>query len=136
MLNIFSNYQLINRVLAGPFPFQTVTRNSGLEFGLSYKREFDGVSIIQHTQLDWNAGFAGLPDALNNRKITAWDTQVVCMQYFANGATMDTCLVHGAPYMTFTYSNAVILLKSVKGDVTGFEWVVQGSLSSKESWRN
>jgi len=115
-----------SRTVAGPFPFQSVTRDTGLDFGISTARDFDGTSVHQRTLLEWRASFTGLPANLNNRKATGWDTQVVCLQYGGAGASMDTCLVPGSPYMTLTYTNAQVVLTSLQDDIIDFSWVTPG----------
>jgi endo-1,3(4)-beta-glucanase len=89
-------------------------------------REFDGTSIKVPTQKDWVVGIEGLPDNLDNRKATSWDTQTVCLQYSAGASTMDTCLVPGSPYMTFSFVNAGIRIMSDKGEITEFRWITPG----------
>lgn len=116
------------RTAAGPFPFQTATKNTGLFFGISDTRNFDGVSIHQNTQLDWYVSFAGLPEDLTHRKAKSWDTQTVCLQYFNDaGTTMDSCLVPGSPYMTFTFNNAAVIIGSLQSEITNFQWVTPGN---------
>jgi len=102
------------------------TRSTGLVFGISDTRDFDGVSIHVNTQFDWSAAFEGLPDEVNNRKALAWDTQTVSLQYFGAGATLDTYLVPGSPYMTLKYTNAAAVFTSLQEDITAFEWVTPG----------
>ncbi|KAI8075031.1 glycoside hydrolase family 81 protein [Gongronella butleri] len=114
-------------VVAGPFPFQCATLSSGLTFGLSDDRYFDGTSIHVDTQLDWTMGITGLPDGMNNRKATYWDTQAVCLRYFVGSGTMNTCLVQGSPYMTFEFNNAPVTLASANGPIQNFEWTTQGT---------
>jgi len=118
----------IYRVAAGPFPFQSATTNTGLSFGISDNRQFDGTSLKQPTQLDWSVGFVGLPNSITNRKALSWDTQTVCLQYFnsAGSTTMNSCLVPGSPYMTLTFTNAAVTLNSLKGSITSFQWVTTG----------
>jgi endo-1,3(4)-beta-glucanase len=116
----------MNREAAGPFPFETQTLNTGLAFGVSTVRTFEGSSIHQRTNLEWTLGVSGLPDALNNRKAVSWDTQVICLQYFSGTAKMDFCLVPGSPYMTATFTNAAVNLTSMKGIITDIEWVTPG----------
>ncbi|CAL8124059.1 unnamed protein product [Orchesella dallaii] len=114
--------------VAGPFPFQVATTANGLIVGLSDNREFDGTSIKVNTQQDWTVGIADLPNDLSHRKATSWDTQTVCLQYFNNaGATMDTCLVPGSPYLSFKFNNAQVILTSNKDAITNFQWVTEGS---------
>ncbi len=106
----------------------TATLNTGLRFGIGDLREFDGVSVKVPTQRDWVASLGNLPDNLNNRKATSFDTQVVCLQYFnGQGGTLDSCLVPGSPYMTLKYTNAEIILISDGGPVTEFQWVNPGN---------
>lgn len=81
--------------------------------------------------MDWTASIVGLPNALDNRKATSWDTQVVCLQYIAGAGTMDTCLVPGSPYMTLVFGNAAISLTSHGGEITEFQWVTPGEYFSK-----
>jgi len=99
----------------------------GLVFGISDTREFDGTSVKVPTQRDWTASIGDLPNVKENRKAVSWDTQTVCLQYFNNaGATMDSCLVPGSPYMTLTFKNAAVVLTSTKGNIANFQWVNQG----------
>ena len=121
------------RVAAGPFPFQTVTRNTGLEFGLSDNRNFDGTSIHQNSQFDWRMSFSELSSNLQNRKAISWDTQTVCLRYLNGSATMDSCLVPGSPYMTFTFASAKVLITSLKGNA-GLTWVTQGNITAFYLW--
>lgn len=39
---------------------------------------------------------------------------------------MDTCLVPGSPYMTFTFVNAEVVITSNQGDIQAFSWVTEG----------
>lgn len=84
-------------------------------FGISTNRQFDGTSVKQPTQVDWHASFAERNGAFANHKATSFDTQAVTVQYFQNGATMDSYLVPGSAYMTFKYTAATPLLTSGKG---------------------
>jgi len=115
--------------LAGPFPFQSATRDTGLVFGISMNREFDGKSLKHPTSYDWSLTFTEHPKDLTHRKALSWDTQVVCLSYFNDGSssTMDTCMVPGSPYFTATYKNAQVRIESLQGDVTDFTWVSQGT---------
>ncbi|CAG7831711.1 unnamed protein product [Allacma fusca] len=112
--------------VAGPFPFQSKTTNLGLDFGISDHRAFDGTSIHVNTQLDWRAGYFGIPNNQNARKALSWDTQTVCLQYFNGGTTMESCLVPGSPYMTLKYRDAAVVLTSLNNDITNFQWVTPG----------
>ncbi|GAB5591707.1 hypothetical protein Unana1_06607 [Umbelopsis nana] len=114
--------------VAGPFPFESATTNITINFGISNKRDFDGTSIHQPTQTDWGVGIAGLPNDLNHRKATSWDTQTVCLQYFTDsGSTMSSCMVPGSPYMTFTFKNAAVTFNSLNGNLGGVQWVANGT---------
>lgn len=115
-------------VVAGPFPFQSATTNTGLMFGMADTRRFDGTSIHVDTQRDWTIGISGLPNDISHRKALSWDTQTVCLQYFNDAQnTMDSCLIPGSPYMTFTFNNAQVILTSNLGNVLSFEWITQGT---------
>ena len=120
---------IICSAAAGPFPLHAITRNTGLEFGLAVARDFDGTSIHQNVRTEWRVAFEGLPNALDNRKATSWDTQAVCLQYLGGASTFDSCLVPGSPYMTFTFNNAAVTLTSVKGNAN-FQWVTEGKNSA------
>ena len=119
---------MIYSAAAGPFPFHAITKNTGLEFGVAEGRDFDGTSIHQNVRTEWRVSFDGLPNTLDNRKATSWDTQVVCLQYQGGASTFDSCLVPGSPYMTFTFNNAAVQLTSVQGNAN-FQWVTEGNLT-------
>lgn len=104
-----------NATAAGPFPYESSLDGSGVLFGISTNRQFDGTSVKQPTQVDWHASFAEHNGAFANHKATSFDTQAVTVQYFQNGATMDSYLVPGSAYMTFKYTAATPLLTSGKG---------------------
>ncbi|KAI9277913.1 glycosyl hydrolase family 81-domain-containing protein, partial [Umbelopsis sp. AD052] len=113
--------------VSGPFPFESATTNTSIVFGISNKRDFDGTSIHQPTQNDWSVGIAGLPNDLQHRKATSWDTQTVCLQYFTDsGSTMSSCMAPGSPYMTFTFKNAVVNINSMNGNLGTITWVTAG----------
>lgn len=115
--------------VSGPFPFESATTNTSIVFGISNKRDFDGTSIHQPTQTDWSVGISGLPNDLLHRKATSWDTQTVCLQYFTgSGPTMSSCMVPGSPYMTFTFSNAVVNINSLNGNIGTITWVNAGKI--------
>jgi hypothetical protein len=117
--------------VAGPFPFESSTTNTTVNFGISNHRDFDGTSIHQPTQNDWGVGLSGAPNDLSHRKATSWDTQTVCLQYFTGtGATMSSCMVPGSPYMTFTFSNAIVNIQSLNGNLGTIQWVTTG----RNSW--
>ncbi|GAB5591706.1 hypothetical protein Unana1_06606 [Umbelopsis nana] len=114
--------------VSGPFPFESATTNTTINFGISNHRDFDGTSIHQPTQTDWGVGIVGLPNDLNHRKATSWDTQTVCLQYFTGtGATMSSCMVPGSPYMTFTFNNAAVTIQSLNGNLGNITWVNAGT---------
>lgn len=100
---------------AGPFPYQSSLDGSGVNFGLSTNRQFDGTSIKQPVQIDWHASFTEHSGTFANHKATSFDTQAVTVQYFQNGATMDSYLVPGSPFLTFKYTAATPLLNTVNG---------------------
>ncbi|OAA76585.1 Glycoside hydrolase, family 81 [Akanthomyces lecanii RCEF 1005] len=106
-----------NATAAGPFPYESSLDGSGVLFGISTNRQFDGTSVKQPTQVDWHASFAEHNGAFANHKATSFDTQTVTVQYFQNGASMDTYLVPGSPYMTFKYTAATPLLTSGNGGI-------------------
>lgn len=118
--------------VSGPFPFESATTNTTINFGISNHRDFDGTSIHQPTQTDWGVGIVGLPNDLNHRKATSWDTQTVCLQYFTGtGATMSSCMVPGSPYMTFTFNNAAVTIQSLNGNLGNITWVNAGEVHYK-----
>jgi endo-1,3(4)-beta-glucanase len=123
-----------NSVVAGPFPFMSCALDTGFQFGISNTRNFDGTSIIQTTQMDWEASYVQNPNSHTSHKATAWvrmrpkcpsitnqacqDTQSVTVKYFAaSGAGFTTYLVPGAPYITLNYNAATILLTSRNGNI-------------------
>jgi len=80
--------------------------------------------------MDLSVSIGKLDLSFGNRKATAWDTQTVSLQYAAtDGSTMSTTLVPGSPYMTFTFSNAQPILRSINGNIN-FKWDVTGNLLS------
>ena len=89
-------------------------------FGVSTKRDFDGTSIHQPTQTDWQASFSEHDGQFANHKALAFDEQTVTVQYFKGGATMNAYLVPGSPYMTFEYAGATPLLTSKNGGIKSF----------------
>ncbi|KAG6883475.1 hypothetical protein C0993_005963 [Termitomyces sp. T159_Od127] len=109
-----------NAIVAGPFPYQSHLGATGVEFGLSTSRNFDGVSIRQPSQTDWSVGFAEHDGNVLNRKALAWDSQSVTVQYFTGSSTMTSYLVPGSPYLTFSYSGATPKLQSANGAITSF----------------
>ncbi|KAJ7491185.1 glycoside hydrolase family 81 protein [Mycena latifolia] len=107
-----------NSVVAGPFPYMSCALDTGFQFGISNTRNFDGTSIIQTTQMDWEASYVQNPNTHTSHKATAWDTQSLTVKYFAaSGAGFTTYLVPGSPYMTFNYNAATILLTSRNGNI-------------------
>ncbi|KAF7323230.1 Glycoside hydrolase family 81 protein [Mycena chlorophos] len=107
-----------NSVVAGPFPYMSAALNTGLQFGLSNNRHFDGTSIIQTTQMDWQVSYVENPNTNTSHKTTGWDTQSVTIQYFASsGIGFETFLVPGSPYITLYYHTATILLTSENGNI-------------------
>ena len=89
-------------------------------FGISNNRQFDGTSIKQLTQTDWQVSFAEHSGAFANHKATAFDTQGVTVQYFQGGATMTFYAIPGSPYTTFQYNAATPLLTSMNGGIKSF----------------
>ncbi|KAJ6787751.1 hypothetical protein PWT90_04010 [Aphanocladium album] len=109
-----------NETAAGPFPYESSLDGSGVRFGISTNRQFDGTSVKQPTQVDWHASFAEHNGAFENHKATGFDTQSVTVRYFQNDATMDTYLVPGSPYMTFKYNGATPVFTSANGGIKSF----------------
>ncbi|KAI8633667.1 glycoside hydrolase family 81 protein [Xylariaceae sp. FL1651] len=109
-----------NAVAAGPFPYESSLDDTGVRFGISSDRQFDGTSIKQPTQIDWLAAFTEHSGSFSNHKATAFDTQSVTVQYFQGTSTMTAYLVPGSPYMTFEYKQATPLLTSVNGGIKSF----------------
>lgn len=106
--------------VAGPFPYQSSLSNTAIQFGVSTKRDFDGVSIHQPTQLDWGASFVEHAGGAADHKALRWDEQCVTVQYFQrNGTgTLTSALVPGSPYITLQYAAATPLLISRGGNIT------------------
>ncbi|KAJ7118867.1 glycoside hydrolase family 81 protein [Mycena epipterygia] len=105
-------------VVAGPFPYMSCALDTGIQLGISSTRNFDGTSVIQTTQMDWQASYVENPNTYTSHKATAWDTQSVTVKYFAaSGAGFTTYLVPGSPYMTFNYNAATIILTSTNGNI-------------------
>ncbi|KAI0452042.1 glycoside hydrolase family 81 protein [Xylaria acuta] len=109
-----------NEVAAGPFPYESSLDGTGVRFGISTDRQFDGTSVKQPTQIDWLAGFSEHSGSFSNHKATAFDTQSVTVQYFEGSASMSAYLVPGSPYMTFEYKQATPLLTSINGGIQSF----------------
>ena len=126
-------------VCAGPFPYQSSLTATGVKFGISNSRSFDGTSIKQPTQTDWTAGFSEHSGAASDHKALDWvrsiplpfcdisankdikkDTQTVTLQYFTGGRTMTSYMVPGSPYMTFEYKSATPKFTSGQGLITSF----------------
>ncbi|KAF7359182.1 Glycoside hydrolase family 81 protein [Mycena sanguinolenta] len=105
-------------IVAGPFPYESCALDTGFQFGISNTRTFDGTSIIQYTEMDWEASYVENPNTHTSHKATAWDTQTVTIKYFAaNGAGFTTYAVPGSPYITLDYNAATILLTSTNGNI-------------------
>ncbi|TRX92714.1 hypothetical protein FHL15_006388 [Xylaria flabelliformis] len=109
-----------NAVVAGPFPYESALNNTGIQFGVSSSRQFDGTSVKQPTQMDWRASFSEHQGSFSNHKATAFDTQSVTVQYFQGSSTLTAYLVPGSPYMTFEYKGATPLLTSINGGIKSF----------------
>ncbi|KAH6615497.1 glycosyl hydrolase family 81-domain-containing protein [Chaetomium sp. MPI-SDFR-AT-0129] len=109
-----------NATAAGPFPYESGLQGSGIQFGLSTARKFDGTSIQQPTQFDWLASFTEHQGAFENHKATAFDTQSVTVQYFEGSSTLTTYLVPGSPYITLEYDSATPSFKSLNGGIKTF----------------
>ncbi|KAI1753774.1 glycoside hydrolase family 81 protein [Xylaria castorea] len=109
-----------NAVAAGPFPYESSLNGMGVLFGISSSRQFDGTSVKQPTQMDWQASFAEQSGTFSNHKATAFDTQSVTVQYFQGSSIMNAYLVPGSPYMTFEYKQATPLLTSINGGISSF----------------
>ncbi|KAJ6620303.1 glycoside hydrolase family 81 protein [Mycena sp. CBHHK59/15] len=117
-------------VVAGPFPFMSRALDTGIQFGISNTRNFDGTSIIQTTQMDWEVSYVQNPNTHTSHKATAWDTQSVTVKYFAaSGAGFTTYLVPGSPYMTFNYNTATVLLTSRNGNILSINGKTIGTSS-------
>lgn len=105
---------------AGPFPYESQLQSTGVVFGVSNKRDFDGVSIHQWTQRDWQACFSEHSGNFANHKATTWDTQSVTVEYFQGSSSMAWYAVPGSPYVTFKYEAATPLLTSLNGNIVSF----------------
>ncbi|KAG5731890.1 Endo-1,3(4)-beta-glucanase 1 [Termitomyces sp. T112] len=117
-------------MVAGPFPYQSHLGATGIQFGVSSSRDFDGVSIHQPTQTDWSVGFVEHDGNIQNRKALSWDSQSVTVQYFTGSSAMTSYLIPGAPYLTFSYSGATPMLTSTNGAITSFAGNTLGSGAS------
>ncbi|KAF7353740.1 Glycoside hydrolase family 81 protein [Mycena venus] len=119
-----------NSVVAGPYPYMSCALDTGFQFGISNTRNFDGTSIIQTTQMDWEASYVQNPNTHTSHKATAWDTQSVTIKYFAsNGAGFTTYAVPGSPYITLNYNAATILLTSKNGNIVSINGNTIGTSS-------
>ncbi|KAF8191514.1 glycoside hydrolase family 81 protein [Mycena galopus ATCC 62051] len=117
-------------VVAGPFPYMSCALSTGFQFGISNTRTFDGTSIIQTTEMDWQASYVENPNTEASHKATAWDTQTVTIKYFtASGAGFTTYAVPGSPYITLNYQAATILLTSENGNILSINGNTIGSSS-------
>ncbi|KAH8161252.1 hypothetical protein CIB48_g6994 [Xylaria polymorpha] len=123
-----------NEVAAGPFPYESSLDGSGIRFGISTDRQFDGTSVKQPTQIDWLAGFSEHSGSFSNHKATAFDTQSVTVQYFQGSSSMTAYLVPGSPYMTFEYKQATPLLTSVNGGIQSFNGHALSTGASRTSF--
>ncbi|KAG5729861.1 putative endo-1,3(4)-beta-glucanase 2 [Termitomyces sp. T112] len=119
-----------NAIVGGPFPYQSSLGATGIQFGVSTSRSFDGTSIHQPTQTDWSVGFVEHNGNVRNRKASSWDSQSVTVQYFTGSSTMTSYLVPGSPYLTFSYSGATPKLTSALGPITSFAGKALGSGAS------
>lgn len=109
-----------NATAAGPFPYESKLQGTGVVFGVSTNRNFDGASIHQGTQTDWQACFSEHSGNFANHKATAWDTQSVTVEYFQDSSSMAWYAVPGSPYVTFKYETATPLLTSLSGNIVSF----------------
>ncbi|TFK60669.1 glycoside hydrolase family 81 protein [Pluteus cervinus] len=107
-------------VVAGPYPYQSNLNNNSILFGISTKRDFDGVSIHQPTQNDWSVGFVEHSSNPKDRKAVSWDSQSVTLQYFTGSSSLTSYLVPGSPYLTFKFDAATPLFTSQQGLITSF----------------
>lgn len=122
------------KVCAGPFPYETSLTASGIEFGISTSRRFDGTSIKQPTQTNWTASFSEHSGDATDRKTSGWvrlllscssdekhradsnnvarDTQTVTVQYFTGSSSLTSYMVPGSSYLTFDYVDATPVFTS------------------------
>ncbi|KAA1468498.1 glycoside hydrolase [Dentipellis sp. KUC8613] len=107
-------------IAAGPFPYETSLQPTGINFGISTSRQWDGTSIKQPTQTDWTAGFSEHSGNRADHKALSWDRQSVTVQYFTGSSTLTTYLVPGSPYLTFDYAGATPVFTSGQGAITSF----------------
>ncbi|KAJ7700255.1 glycoside hydrolase family 81 protein, partial [Mycena olivaceomarginata] len=115
---------------ARPLPYMSRALDTGFQFGISNTRNFDGTSIIQTTQMDWEASYVQNPNSHTSHKAAAWDTQSVTIKYFAaSGAGFMTYAVPGSPYITLNYNAATILLTSRNGNILSINGNTIGSSS-------
>jgi hypothetical protein len=120
---------------AGPFPYQSSLDGSGVKFGVSTERRFDGTSVQQPVRIDWLTGFSEHQGSFDGHKATAFDEQTVTVQYFQGDARMTAYLVPGSPYMTFDYDGATPLLEPQNASVKSFNGkpVSEGSTGELQS---
>ncbi|KAK7215835.1 hypothetical protein V2G26_003838 [Clonostachys chloroleuca] len=105
---------------AGPFPYQSSLGGSGVKFGVSTDRHFDGTSIQQPVRIDWLVGFTEHQGSFSGHKATKFDEQTVTVQYFQGNARMNAFLVPGSPYMTFEYEGATPKLEPQNASIKSF----------------
>ncbi|KAK7035829.1 glycoside hydrolase family 81 protein [Favolaschia claudopus] len=119
-----------NSIVAGPFPYMSCALDTGFQFGISNSRQFDGTSIKQPSQMDWEASYVENPKTHTSHKATAWDTQSVTIKYFGtNDAGFTTYAVPGSPYITLNYKAATILLNTQNGNIVSINGNNVGSSS-------
>lgn len=62
--------------------------DTGFQFGISNTRNFDGTSIIQTTQMDWEASYVQNPNSHTSHKATAWVINMLETSSITNNARL------------------------------------------------
>lgn len=73
-LNLHPNAEhgIVNRICAGPFPYESNLAASSIQFGMSTQRQFDGTSIKEPTQTDWSVGFVEHSGDFSDHHAISW----------------------------------------------------------------
>uniref|UniRef100_A0A8H7N5D7 glucan endo-1,3-beta-D-glucosidase n=1 Tax=Bionectria ochroleuca TaxID=29856 RepID=A0A8H7N5D7_BIOOC len=105
---------------AGPLPYQSPLDGSGVKFGVSTDRRFDGTSIQQPVRIDWLGGFTEHQGSFSGHKATQFDEQAVTVQYFQGNARMNAFLMPRSHYMKFKYEGATPKLEPQNASIKSF----------------
>ncbi|CAG9942578.1 unnamed protein product, partial [Clonostachys rosea f. rosea IK726] len=120
---------------AGPLPYQSPLDGSGVKFGVSTDRRFDGTSIQQPVRIDWLGGFTEHQGSFSGHKATQFDEQAVTVQYFQGNARMNAFLMPRSHYMKFKYEGATPKLEPQNASIKSFNGrsVSEGSAGEPQS---